>query len=165
MVPPKDNAQALNADFLDFLEARFPQWLAHVRALRDEDAHRDFLELTVPDPPGIVHDRPLKISTLDEEITLSFGDYHTHFPWLADHDGLDSRDEVFDFIRALLNEDLVTVSVWHQGRCRLGSTADSTGLDRYRAIAAGDHDLRITSWRGTYNTTLPIDWHGYLNIA
>jgi len=162
MALSKDNAQAINADFLDFLAVHFPQWLSHVRTERDEDADQDFLELSVPAPSAVVHDRPLEISTWGEEITVSFGDYHTHFPWPVDHDGLNSRDKVLDLIRAVLNEDLVTVSVWHHGRCKFGSTALSAGLDRYREIAAGDHKLHITSWRGTYDAVLSVDWHSYL---
>jgi hypothetical protein len=160
-----ENAQALNADLLGFIEARFPQWLEHVRTLRDKDADQDYLELTIPDPAGIVHDHPLEISTWGEEITVSFGDYHTHFPWPEDHDGLDSRDKISDLVRALMNEDLVTLSVWHEGRCKLGSTAYSACLDQYRQIAAGDHEVHIRSWRGTYDMTLPIDWHAYLKAS
>ncbi|RDI62265.1 hypothetical protein DES45_101533 [Microvirga subterranea] len=157
-----DSAQAINADFLHYVETCFPQWLQCVRRLKDEDSGGDYLELTIPDPAGITHEHPLEISTWGEEVTVSFGDYHTHFPWPQDHDGAESRDRVSGLIGAFLNEKLVTLSVWHEGRCKLGSTTYSSDLDRYRQIAAGDHELRIKSWRGTYNTVLPIDWHGYL---
>lgn len=164
MASSSTNAAELNARFLRYIEERFPQWLPHVRVLRDEDANEDYLELTVPDPPGISHDHPLGISTWGEEITISFGDFHTHFPWPLplDHNGLQSTNEMSDLIRALLDEDLVTLSVWSKGRCKLGSTTSSASLDTYRLLAPGDHEMHIKSWRGTYNAILPVDWQAYL---
>src|SRR5690349_2548509 len=122
---------------LSFVETHFPQWLKHVRTLRDEEADRDFLEFIIPDPPEITHEHPLEISTWGEEITVSFGDFHTHLPWPQSHDGCDSRDKLLQVINALLNEELVTTSVWHEGRCKLGSMTALSSLDRYRNIAAG----------------------------
>ena len=165
MALSKENAQALNADFLDFLKVYFPQWLEHVRILRDEDAGQDFLELTVPDPSGITHEHPLEISTWGEEITVLFGDFHTHFPWPNGFDGSDSRDWIKDFLQALMNEGIIIASVWTEGRLRLSSTVHPSNLTKIDDVQAGDHELRITSWRGTYDRRLSVDWHSYLKAS
>ncbi len=165
MAPSKDYAQALNADFLDVLKAHFPQWLEHVRILRDEDAGQDFLELTVPDPSGIIREHPLEISTWGEEIAVSFGDFHTHFPGPNGFDGSDNRGRVIDFLRALLNEDIIIASVWTEDRMRLSSTAHPGDLAKFADVPAGDHELRIASWRGTYDRQLPVDWYAYLKAS
>ncbi len=165
MALSKENAQALNADFVNLLKAHFPQWLEHVRSLRDEDAGQDFLELTIPDPSGITHEHPLEISTWGEEITVSFGDFHNHFSWPNGFDGSDNRGRVIDFLQALLNEDIVIASVWTEGRMRLSSTAHPSDLIKFAGVPAGDHELRIASWRGTYDRRFPVDWHSYLKAS
>ncbi len=165
MALSKENSQALNADFLDVLKAHFPQWLEHVRTLRDEDAGQDFLELTIPNPSGIIHEHPLEISTWGEEITVSFGDFHTHFPWPEGFDGSDNRGRVMDFLKALLNEDIIIASVWIEDRMRLSSTAHPGDLTKFADVPIGDHELRTASWRGTYDRRFPVDWHSYLKAS
>jgi hypothetical protein len=165
MALSKENAQALNADFLDLLKAHFPEWLEHVRTLRDEDAGQDFLQLTIPDPFWITHEHPLEVSTWGEEITVSFGDYHTHFPWPEGFDGSDSRDRVMDFLKALLSEELIIASVWTENRMKLSSTTHPTDLATFADLPAGDHELCIASWQGTYNHRFPVDWHSYLKAS
>ncbi len=165
MALSKEGAQALNADFLDFLKAQFPQWLEHVRTLHDEDSDQDFLEVTIPDPSGVTHEHPLEISTWGEEITVSFDSFHTHFAWPDGYDGSDSRLRVMDFIQALMKEDIIIASVWTEDRMRLSSTARPQDLAKFADVPAGDHELRIASWRGTYNRRLPVDWHSYLKAS
>ena len=165
MALSKEDAQALNADFLDFLKAQFPQWREHVRTLHDEDTGQDFLEVTPPDPSGVIHEHLLEISTWGEEITVSFGGFHTHFQWPDGYDGSDSRVRVMDFLQALLNEDIIIASVWTEGRLRLSSTARPSDLTRFADVQAGNHELRIASWRGTYDRQFPIDWHSYLKAS
>ncbi|MBB3021025.1 hypothetical protein FHR70_004115 [Microvirga lupini] len=165
MALSKENAQALNAGFLDFLKAHFPQWLEHVRILRDEDAGQDFLGLTIPDPSGITHEHPLEISTWGEEITVFFGDFHTHFSWPEGFDGSDSYGQIIDFLQALLNEDIIIASVWKEDRMRLSSTAHPGDLTKFSDVPAGDHELRIASWRGTYDRRFPVDWQSYLKAS
>jgi hypothetical protein len=165
MALSKENAQALSADFLVFLRTNFPQWLEHVRVLRDEDAGQDFLELRIPDPSGITHEHPLEITTWGEEITVSFSDFHTHFPWPNGFAGSDNRGRVTDFLQGLLNEDIIIASVWTEDRMRLSSTAHPGDLTKFVDVPAGDHELRITSWRGTYDRRLSVDWYGYLKAS
>ena len=165
MAPSKENAQVLNTDVLRFLEANFPQWLLYVRTLEDKDDDQDFLELTIPDPPGVSHEHPLQISTWGEEVTVSFGEYHTHFPWPQGYDGSSSPDQVLNFVQALLHEDIVIASVWTEGRCKMSSPIRSNDLERYHPIAGGDHELRFRSWRGTYDKVFPVDWQSYLKAS
>jgi hypothetical protein len=165
MALSKDNAQALNADFLNVLRKRFPQWLPHVRMLRDEDADQDYLELTIPDPVGITHEHPLEISTWGEDITVSFGDFHTHFPWPDGVDGSDNRGRVMNFLQALLNEDFIIASVWTGDTMKLSSTARPGELAKFASLPVGDHELRIASWRGTYDRRFPVEWHSYLKAS
>jgi hypothetical protein len=165
MALSKENAQALNADFLGFLKAHFPQWLEHVRILRDEDVGQDFLGLTIPDPSEITHEYPLEISTWGEEITIFFGDFHTHFSWPEGFDGSDRHSQIVDFLQALLNEDIIIASVWKDDRMKLSSTAHPGDLTRFADVPAGDHELRIASWRGTYDRRFPVDWYAYLKAS
>jgi hypothetical protein len=147
----KESAQALNADFLRFVELRFPQWRQHVRTLRDEDAGEDFLELTVPDPAGISHEEPLEISTWGEEVTVSFAGQHRHFPWPEAYDGSDNRDRALDYVQALMDETIIIVSVRNQGRTKLVSDARPNEIGNYPRAERSDHELRVRSWRGTYD--------------
>jgi hypothetical protein len=159
-----ENAQALNEGFLKLLEAHFPHWLQHVRRLHDE-AGEDYVEVIVPAPEGMIHERPLEISTWGEEVTVAFGDYHTHFPWPKGYDGSDSDTRVVSFVQSLLNEEIIISSVWIEGRMKLGSMARPDELAKFASVPPGDHELRIASWRGTYDRSLPVDWHAYLKAS
>jgi hypothetical protein len=150
-----NDAQALNADFLRFVETHFPQWLDHVQVLRDDEADQEYLHLTVPDPSGLTHKYPLQVSTYHEEITICFSGWHTHYPWQM------WFDEVLDFLRALLNEEVIIASVFSAGRIRQTSTAEPSDLTIYAGVPAGDYELCITSWRGTYERRFSIDWDAY----
>jgi len=158
-------AQDLNTDFLRYVESRFPHWLDYVRFFSREEAGLDHVKLTIPDPPEASHQQSLEISTWDEEITVFFEDFHTHFPWPDGFDGSDNRDRVMDFLQALVDETIVITSVWTKGRLKLSSIARSDDLAKLAGVPAGDHELRVASWRGTFDLSFPIDWHAYLKAS
>jgi hypothetical protein len=158
----KESAEALNADFICHAQSRFPLWLQHIRVLPDEDANENFVELVVPNPPGIVHENPIGISTWGEEVTVSFDAQHRHFPWPNAYDGSDNRDRVMDHVQALMNEDIVIVSVWNEGRRKIISDVRPANLGKYPRLETSDHELHVRSWRGTYDDTFAVDWKSYL---
>jgi hypothetical protein len=160
-----EEAQGLHADFLRYVETRFPQWLQHVQFFPKEEAGLDYVKLIIPAPPEAPHQRPLEISTWDEEITIFFGDYHTHAPWPEGFDGSDNRDRVMDYLQAFLDEDIIITSVWTKGRLKLGSTVCPADLAKLASVPSGDHELRVISWRGTFDLSFPIDWHAYLKAS
>ncbi|MCG7392743.1 hypothetical protein MHY87_07485 [Microvirga sp. ACRRW] len=161
-----DISQAdLNADFLRYVEERFPQWLEYARFISKDEDGLDYIKLTIPNPAETSHQQPLEITTWDEEITVFFGDFHTHFPWPDGFDGSDNRDRVMDFVQALVDEDIVIASVWTKGRLKLSSTARPTDLARLAGVPTGDHELRIASWRGTFDLCFPVDWRAYLKAS
>ncbi|MGO4387733.1 hypothetical protein AB4Y85_09370 [Microvirga sp. 2YAF29] len=165
MTLSKENAQELNADFLRLIEAQFPQWLAHVRAFHDKDANQDFLELTIPDASGVGNEHPLEISTWGQEITVSFGDFHIHFPWSEEYIEAAESNRVVNYLQAILDENIIIASVWAEGRMKLSSTILSNELTKFTDVPPGDHELRIASWRGTYDRRLPVDWQSYLKAS
>lgn len=161
----QEKAQELNADFLRYVEALYPHWLPYARILPKQETGLEHVKLTIPDPPGISRQQPLEVSTWDGEITVFFGDFHTHFPWPEGFDGFDNRGRVMDYLQALLNEEIIVTSIWTEGRLKLSSTTRSGNLAKLISVPAGDHELRIASWRGTYDRSFPVDWRAYLKAS
>ena len=65
-------------------------------------------------------------------------------------------------IYALMNEERVIVSIWEDGRARASSWDFPEKLSNYEECPNGPMELRIRSWRGSYNRTLRFDWDSYL---
>jgi hypothetical protein len=165
MSSSQENAQALTADFRRCMETRFPQWLEHVHILRDGGADEEFLELTIPDPLEITHENPLEISTWGEEVTVSFAGQHRHFSWPEAYDGSDNRNRVMDYIQAMMDEEIVIASIYTQGGRKLVSDARPEDIGKYPRAEKSDYELRVRSWRGTYDDQFPINWQSYLEAS
>lgn len=156
----------VSRDFATYIADHRPDWLAHARLLPiGENSNLHHLEIEFPPQPGAEDQEPLWISTCDEEVTIGMDAHHAHFPWPTDYNGEDGRPAAMKHIEALMNEERVVISIWEEGRACAGLWDLPEELPNYKECPNGTMELRIRSWRGSYNRTFPFDWDSYLKIT
>jgi hypothetical protein len=129
--------------------AAFPQW----ELLAEEDTCKGsapYLVVTVPAPPQANTDLPLRISTWDEEVTVDFDYYHTHFDrWNPEKDD-DLHQSALLFVQAILQEKVAAASWWQGDQCKVSSQVEpGAPLDPPFKVAYSK--VRVRSWFGTHN--------------
>ncbi|SCY44929.1 hypothetical protein [Microvirga guangxiensis] len=153
----------VSRDFAAYVAEHRPDWLAYARLLPiSENSNLHHLEVEFPNQPGAEAQEPFWISTYGEEVTVGLDAHHAHFPWPKDYNGEDGRPAAMKYIHALMNEELVVVSFWDGTRIRCSSSEQPKNLSIYEEQPGGASELRIRSWRGSYNRTLRFDWDSYL---
>lgn len=134
------------------LWAAFPEWKELARVETD-DSGNQYLLIEVKSPAATCIGQGLVIDTSNDEITVSFDHYHSHFDeWLGDGDQIGTL-AALEFIKQLVNER-VAVASWWEGEQWRGSTQIETGspVENPSWIDTGaDLRLRVRSWNGTYN--------------
>ncbi len=143
----KPDAVSYSERFLAFLAREAPGWRALARA-DDEDAGAYMVEVESPNENASAS---LWISTQDEEITVGFDAFHSHFEtWHFE-------SEVVAFSEALaLAKDIVTekqvVASWWKDEKWSGSQLIARGEEVNRSERTpADTCLRIRSWTGKYD--------------
>jgi len=154
----------VSRDVVAYLAEHRPAWLDHAKSLPDEASDAQFVEIGFPNPPGGEGQEPLWISTYGAEVTVGMDAHHTHFPWPTGYNGEDGRPAAIGHVDALMREEKVIVSIWEEGRARASSWDVPQRLSAYEERPDGPVELRIRSWRGSYNRTLRFDWDSYLRI-
>lgn len=124
----------------------FPEWSRY--AVVDQDAGMDpgSLRLEVPapaDPAG----NSLLVSTHNEEVTVSFGMFHTHFEWPEDDD---HPGGALGFIRDLVSDRVLIADRVENSRW-VGSETLEPSEEPERA---GDQQIFIRSWSGKLDRQL-----------
>lgn len=149
-----DSLDAFSRGFAEALFAAYPDWIAHAKFDRATDSGSDYLVVYVPSPPGSHMSPGLYILTEDEEVTVGFDAYHSHFDWPATHD--DVAVDPMALIGAVIDERVAAASVW-EGEKWCGSWPEYDGSnvdsDKYRGPG---RQLRIRSWRGTLDHDAPF---------
>lgn len=160
-----DTLDEVSRDFATYIAEHKPDWLAYARLLPlDENSNLHHLEIEFPNPPGTEGQESLWISTYGEEVTIGMDAHHAHFPWPTDYNGEDGRLAAMEHVDALMNEELVIVSLWEGDWARSSFYEMPEKAMRYKELPDAPHELRIRSWRGKYNRTLRFDWDTYLKI-
>jgi hypothetical protein len=125
--------------------AVYPEWkLFATEELRGEE---DVLRIEVPSPLG-QQNCTLTLGTWNGEITVYFNEFHSHFSSFSEGD---EWDQALPFINALLDEQIAIASYWRDGK-HLGSSCfkidtPDPGASSFRRA----NQVRVRSWRGTYN--------------
>ena len=134
------------------LFAEFPDWRALARTETAEDG-AEYLVIEVPPPPQAMVEHGLVIDTSNEEITVGFDSYHSHFDdWVGDGEQF-GTEAVIEFIKQIISERTAVVS-WWQGEEWRGSAQLEAGTKSAAPswAAQGQYDrVRIRSWLGTFN--------------
>jgi len=134
------------------LFAEFPEWRALARSEKTADG-MEYLVIEVAPPPQAMVEHGLVIDTSNEEVTVGFDSYHSHFDdWVGDGEQFGTKAAI-EFIKQILSERTAVVS-WWQGEEWRGSAQLEAGAHSPvpNWASAGQYDrVRIRSWRGTLN--------------
>ena len=147
------NLSPFAARFARILFERYPEWKQYVVPPDPEWQETQDLAVAVP---SRFPDEPLRIDTMDDEITISWRGWHTHcYSWKDGPTEEQFIGEALEIITALLSEGLVIVEGQDRGKTTASGHYQpdevAESLDLY-----SDHDtVTATSWNGTYDQTRP----------
>jgi hypothetical protein len=140
------------------LFAAFPEWRALARRERAEDGSSHLVVQVLPPVEAMVYHHGLLVCTSDEDVTVSFDFYHSHFYELTgdgDHFGTMAA---LEFIKQILSERVSVVSWWLDDEWR-GSAqleAGAAPLPPWWLESGSFNHIRVRSWRGSFNANLVI---------
>jgi hypothetical protein len=129
--------------------AAFPEW-ARYATEETWKGSEPYLVVTVPAPGGAGTILPLRISTWDEEITVDFDYYHTHFERWSPNPGDSKYESALIYVRELLAENIAVASWWQDSHCRACSQFEP-GTPPSPPVKVAYTRVRIRSWNGTHN--------------
>jgi len=126
----------------------FPDWKAYAR----EETHdgSTYLVVDVPAPPSAKVEHGLRIDTYDDEVSVSFDFYHSHFDSWQVQEPSSEDEAALPFVQAILAERVGVASWWH-GKDWRGSIQFNRG-EQLKSDLVNDYDhLRVRSWQGRLN--------------
>jgi hypothetical protein len=134
-----------------------PEWRAAVRSdAADDGSAYDVLELQAP--PGAHVEHGLFVSTENEEITVGFDVYHSHFDSWVDEANPGYGLGALEFINNLLAEKVAVLS-WWTGETWAGSSqlaaGESPKLPSWAGAPKVDR-VRVRSWNGSLNADIEV---------
>ena len=134
------------------LFAEFPKWRALARS-ETAEAGTQYLVIEVPPPPQAMVEHGLVIDTSNDEITVGFDSYHSHFDdWVGDGEQFGTQAAI-EFIKQIIFERTAVVS-WWQGKEWRGSAQLEAGAKPAAPSWAAQEQydrVCIRSWFGTFN--------------
>ena len=130
--------------------SRFPEWVdfAVYETYNDSEP---YLVVTVPAPLEANTTLPLRISTWDEEITVDFDYYHTHFDRWKPEEGDDRHRSAQLYVIALLEENIAVASWWQGEACKVCSQLEP-GDPLVPRLDISYSRVRVRSWKGSHNS-------------
>ncbi len=107
--------------------------------------------LTVPPPSSSDLTSPLDIEVVGEEVTISLDHIHIHMPWPPGTPGPAGAIWVdpLAMVEAIVNEKVLAVSGWIEGRVRIGSL-QAVGDEKPPPMSNLKRQ-RWRSWKGTFD--------------
>ena len=102
-----------------------------------------------PTPTSANVEHGLRIDTYNDEITVSFDAYHSHFDTWDAEPGYE-HVAALPFVRALLTEQIGIASWWHEDQWK-GSSQLQRGERPAEEFVDGYNRIRVRSWQGALN--------------
>ena len=148
------NLEALDdfsSDFAKHLFSVFPDWILLAKSERAEGALLDYLVVEVPPSPQADPASTLLIHTDNQEVTVGFDHFHTHF--FAGENA--SYSEILKFIASILGDELASVSEWHGDKWYGSWTLERAEVDDLSTAGLGPGSrIRVRSWNGSLDRDL-----------
>jgi hypothetical protein len=143
-----NSLNSLSEKLAKALQLAYPLWEIDYSALAQEDGA---FTVEVPSPhPG---NSPLWISTDREEITIGFGDFHTHIPNYEEDN--QKVEEAIQQINDIIAENEVGYSLWDGEKFQSASLQEPNIDPEWGKITAERIQpgwiLRCQSWTGKFN--------------
>jgi hypothetical protein len=132
--------------------AAYPEWEPFVTS-ETYKGSLPYLVIKVPTPPEARTNHPLRISTWDDEITVDFDYYHTHFERWNPAEGDDRNQSALLFIKAIVKEQLAAASWWQGEYCKLCAQIEP-GASLNPPFNVAYSKIRVRSWKGSHNADI-----------
>jgi hypothetical protein len=127
----------------------FPDWRAFSREERNHDGTL-YLVVEVPPPAEANTLLGLVVSTDNDEVTVAFDYYHSHFDEWSSNDDWAHQYAALPFVQGLLSETIAVTSWWRGNEWR-GSSQQLAGTDAEPDHITDFSRIRVRSWKGTFN--------------
>ncbi len=128
----------------------FPDWRPFAREEKADDGS-SFLLIELPAPHEANVDHGLVIDTANQEITVAFDCYHSHFgAWVGDgpHFGTEAA---LEFVKQVLEERVAAVSWWQNEQWQGSAQVEAGKPPEAPAWRTGFNRIRVRSWKGSLN--------------
>jgi hypothetical protein len=138
-----------SAEVAEEIFASYPEWKPFARVEESSDGTM-YLYVEVPSPALAQVEHGLTINTDNEEVTVSFDFYHSHFDsWKVREPDFEHQAALL-FVQAVLSEE-VAVASWWQGQEWRGSCQVFAGESPTPGVTQDFNRIRVRSWRGKRN--------------
>jgi hypothetical protein len=135
--------------FASVLFSAHPSWREYAAMAASTVSEGMVLIVTVPPPESSQAEYPLTIDTDNDEVTVGFDKYHSHFYWPESDD---EYENPLRFIEGILEERTVVVSIWSGEKWALSTTLDaSKGVEDVGHIPDAATVAKLRSWTGKYS--------------
>lgn len=142
---------AFSMKFADQLFRAYPDWRRFARIKSGAVGDGGVLVVEVPPPPEAKVNYGLVITTDNDEVTVGFDHYHSHFDWPVRFDEpTEPTINPMAFIAAILAEQIAVAS-WWEGETWVGSAMLSSGEEPEKFAPPRAITVRVRSWKGTLN--------------
>jgi hypothetical protein len=152
MTAPLTDESELNAFSATFARELFslrPSWRQFALVDTSQNEEGNFLVVKLDPPVESRSSRPLAIYTNNDEVTVEFDVYHSHFYWPGD-------DEFFGnpikFVDDIIDERLIVVSFWAGEKWAGSRTMVATQRLEDLDIPSTASVAKLRSWKGRYST-------------
>jgi hypothetical protein len=129
--------------------ASFPEWDAYARDERWQEGET-YVVVIVPAPGAAAAALPLRISTYDDEITVDFDYYHSHFERWNAEPGDSRHQSALIYVRDLMAERVIVGSWWQGSHCKVCAQLVPGAALTPPMNVAYTH-VRVRSWNGSHN--------------
>lgn len=127
----------------------FPEW-QNLADTQEGVAGKIFFVLKIGPPADADVDQGLLIHTHNNEITVAFDYYHSHFDSVLG-DGEPDGIGAVEFVRGIIEERIAVASWWLDDKW-MGSVQIEAGTPPTFPFKGKYNRLRVRSWNGRYNT-------------
>lgn len=132
------------------LFARYPDWRKYARSEKADDG-KPFVRLEVPAPVEANAIGGLIVSTANEEVTVEFDYYHSHFDDMVGDGENVGIEAALAFIDRVLAEKVAAVSWWNDDEWRGSATIEAGKEPQASDFTHPFNRVRVRSWRGKLN--------------
>jgi hypothetical protein len=119
----------------------YPQWSNLIR-VAEEDEECIILEVPSSQSAELV----LEVSTYDEEITVSYGNFHSHFGW-SDVPDEEAFKEAQEMISEIITDKMLIAEYSKNGRVYQSETVQIEELESYLELGP---EVRVVGWSKSY---------------
>jgi hypothetical protein len=137
----------------DEIFAAFPDWRSFGREEKTQD-ETSFLIIKVMPPKEANVEHGLVVDTSNQEITVGFDCYHSHFDhWVGDGSHFGTQ-AALEFVKQIVNEQVAVVSWWLDNEWRGSSQLEAGASPETPSFQTSFNRVRIRSWKGSLNADI-----------